>query len=410
MVSKRDIDQSTFCVAPFTHQSTKTDGSIKLCCRSLPKIGSIDEMSLSEAWNSSIIREVRLEMISGRRNARCNICWNQEDHGIRSLRQKYNTDQERYDYALDVAANMDYDGETLDNPTWLEFKLSNLCNLKCRMCTPLDSTKWFQDYKLIRHLHDDNWNDYLSKSGADKKPLLDVFDDAFFEDIAPMLENIDYLQFAGGEPLYDDAHYKILEIVQPRAEHINLNYATNMTVLSTKNYNVLDFWEKHKRVVVAASIDGPPALNDYIRGSSQKYDIAHNVTRLKDYENISVTGKPTVQSLNIYYIPELFEWIKKNHFDSIDHHFVTWPHFLDCRIWTGNAREEITAKLESYTAAQTDPNIRHVVENILTFFTSSEQYTDEKWDKFIEYNRTLDEARNQSFEDYQFFKTYMKER
>ncbi len=404
------IDKSTFCVAPFIHQSMKTDGSIKACCRSLPAISNVREEPLSEAWNNPLLKQMRLDLTSGETNKRCRICFDQEEQGVKSLRQKYNSNQDRYARAIDVAERMEEDGTVNDSPQWIEFKLSNLCNLKCRMCHPLDSTKWFNDYKLVEHLHEDQWQHYLAKAGVDKKPLLNVFDEDFHADVKQFLDNVDYLQFAGGEPLYDDAHYEILEIVRPRAHEITLNYATNMTVLSTKKYNVLDFWRDFKSVMVSASIDGPPGLNDYIRGGAERYDIELNVKRVNELPNCITVGKPTIQALNIYYLPELFEWIKQNNFKQVDHHFVTFPKFLDCRIWTGRARMEIDAKLQNYYENQTDERTRNVLDNILTFFRSAEMYEDQKWDDFLEYNRILDDARDQNYKDYAFFREYMKDR
>ena len=45
--SQYDIKMDTFCVAPFVHQSTKTDGSVKACCRAKGRIASVSYTHLT---------------------------------------------------------------------------------------------------------------------------------------------------------------------------------------------------------------------------------------------------------------------------------------------------------------------------------------------------------------------------
>ena len=76
---------------PFTGLATREDGAIKVCCRSLP-IGNIKDMSLEEAWNSDAMKEVRRQVLNGERPAVCQPCFDLEDQGVQSLRQRHITD------------------------------------------------------------------------------------------------------------------------------------------------------------------------------------------------------------------------------------------------------------------------------------------------------------------------------
>jgi hypothetical protein len=171
----------------------------------------------------------------------------------------------------------------------------------------------------------------------------------------------------------------------------------------------MDFWKDFKQVTISASIDGHEGLNEYIRGGSGRYDIAGNVRKMAALPNTTVIGKPTMQALNIFYLPEILDWMQLQPFDGIDYHFVTFPQFLDCRIWTGDARKEIEDKLVAYKNNQPAGVVYNVVDNVLKFFQSKETYTPELWDKFIEYNATLDTARDEDSNEFNFFKRYMKE-
>jgi hypothetical protein len=133
---------------PFTGLATREDGAIKVCCRSQP-IGWIQEESLESAWNNKKIIEVRRQVLAGERPDVCKPCFDLEDQGVESLRQ-------RHIKGLIPEARINLYPNTLDNlredytmpfefPT-MEIKLNNLCNLKCRMCGPTDSNQWYEDW------------------------------------------------------------------------------------------------------------------------------------------------------------------------------------------------------------------------------------------------------------------------
>ena len=402
---------STFCPAPFIHQSTKTDGSIKACCRSLPRISSIKDETLLEAWNNTEIKKLRHDLLNGIRNPRCNTCWKLEDSNIESLRHKYNKREIYGEQAAENLKSMNPDFSLNNKPTWIEFKLSNLCNFKCRMCHVMDSTKWFDDHKKIKHLHTDYWQAELSSLNLEEKPLLGTYDENFYRDLPEAMSNITEIWFAGGEPLYDDNHYRILDSVMDRAHEITLSYATNLSMLSNKKYNVIEYWKKFKSIQVSVSLDGPPELNEYIRSGANSSDIEKNIRYLLDHlPNVSVTGKITVQALNVYHVPETMDWFKRLNVHFTGVHFVDWPEHLDARIWIGEPRNLIKAKLADYLKkySTNDMNIRNSVRNVLKYFDGSTTHTDEQWGKFLEWNAILDESRNESFSKCEFLKTWMK--
>ena len=94
-------------------------------------------------------------------------------------------------------------------------------------------------------------------------------------------------------------------------------------------------------------------------------------------------------------------------------HFVTWPNFLDSRIWTGEARQEIKEKIEKYLTRQDNHvgiqlNVGNSIKDIVRFFNAANKFDDTQWNKFLEYNKTLDVARNETFEKFEFLQKWMK--
>ena len=158
-------------------------------------------------------------------------------------------------------------------------------------------------------------------------------------------------------------------------------------------------------------LDGPPELNEYIRSGANSSDIEKNIRYLLDHlPNVSVTGKITVQALNVYHVPETMDWFKRLNVHFTGVHFVDWPEHLDARIWIGEPRNLIKAKLADYLKkySTNDMNIRNSVRNVLKYFDGSTTHTDEQWGKFLEWNAILDESRNESFSKFEFLKTWMK--
>lgn len=406
------LTSKTFCVAPFTHLATKTDGSIKACCRSLPSIANIKNETLLQAWNNTKMRQLRQDLLNGVKNPRCNACWNLEAVGSKSLRQQYNDTPRKTNNALNNIKVMNDDYSIPVNPTWIEFKLNNLCNFKCRMCHPKDSTRWAEDYKKIEHLHNENWNNDLNSLNLNKIKSLNLYNKEFFDALPELVNNIDEISFAGGEPLLDDGHYEILKYLLPKANQITLSYATNMSILSNKKNNVLDFWPYFKKIILAVSLDGPPTLNEYVRSGADSNVIQENINKLQTtLTNISIIGHITVQALNIYYVPETLDWFKKMKVQS-GVHFVTFPEFLDARIWNSLAREEIKQKLNDFLdkkhAMSDKSNDVIVLKQVINFFNGKCTYSEKNWKKFIEYNNILDLARNETSNEFEFLKKWMK--
>ena len=82
------MKSKTFCMHPFTGLATREDGAVKVCCRSLP-VGFIQDSTLEEIWNNDAMQEVRKKVLCGERPDVCKPCFDLEDQGVESLRQRH---------------------------------------------------------------------------------------------------------------------------------------------------------------------------------------------------------------------------------------------------------------------------------------------------------------------------------
>lgn len=399
------IDSNTFCILPFIHMATKTDGDLKLCCRSWP-IANIKDISIEELWNNDTYKRIRKQLLNNERAPECTACWRHEDINVTSMRQRVNKDREKYFSVLDNL-NEDY-GIPFEIPI-LEAKLSNFCNLKCRMCHPLDSTAWREDWQEIQHLmpkaNTSTYEKVLTYDLANK-PYLSAFDnnDKFWEEFDRMIPYFDLIEFAGGEPLIDPIHYKILHKLKDHGKNISLKYSTNCTNLEYKKDNVLDLWNHFKNITVMVSIDGINDIYNYIRQLSNYENVKNNIKKLSKHHKVNFLGAAiTLQVYNSFIIPQMCDEFVEECNMSVHMHRVNYPTFLDCRIMPQNIKDKIVQELYRYydsidskthsnwTDARKSVTKRHIKDAIAMF--NGGDLTKEI-PNFIEFSDTLDKIQN----------------
>jgi hypothetical protein len=407
-------DQSTtFCMHPFTGLATREDGAVKVCCRSQP-VGWIQDKSLEEIWNSESLREVRRQVLCGERPEVCKPCFDLEDQGVESLRQRHingvipEARINLYPNALDALRD-DYT-MPFEIPT-MEIKLNNLCNLKCRMCNPLDSTSW-QDWDEVKPFYEKE-NNYLVPTVAKlvRKPgqYIGPFDDtdkwwASFEKLLPYFKRV---EFAGGEPLMDPQHYKILDMLKPYGKNIELKYATNGTTTGiSKGRTIYDYWPHFRSVAVNVSIDGIHSVYEHIRSSSSFATVEENVKIFQSFPNVSrVVGAFTAQAGNILQAAECIDYFINTMGIVFYSHRVSYPNCLSAQVLPQALKDEAIRRLEAVSLrVPTFDNVikypilekitQQQIKDNINYLQAKDQH--HLWPEFLEFNRRLDVSRNQS--------------
>ena len=398
---------------PFTGLATREDGAVKICCRSQP-IGWIQEESLEQAWNNDKMREVRRQILCGERPEVCRPCFDLEDQGVESLRQRHINGvipEARINLYPNALDNLQEDYTMpFEFPT-MEIKLNNLCNLKCRMCNPLDSTSW-KDWDQIKSFYEKE-NNYLVPTVAKLVRVpgqyIGPFDDtdhwwASFEKLLPHFRRV---EFAGGEPLMDPQHYKILDMLKPYAKDIEIKYATNGTTLGiSKNRTIHDYWPYFRSVAVNVSIDGIHDVYDYIRSNSKFSEIEQNIKEIKSFSNVSrVVGAFTAQAGNILQAAECIDYFLNEMGIVFYSHRVSYPNCLSAQVLPRPLKDLAIQRLESVeqrlvTFSVIEKNsllekvTRQQIKDNINYLQAKDQ--SHLWKDFLEFNKKLDNSRQQS--------------
>jgi MoaA/NifB/PqqE/SkfB family radical SAM enzyme len=398
---------------PFTGLATREDGAIKVCCRSHP-IGFIQDSNLEDIWNNDSMCRIRKQVLNSERPPECEPCFNLEDQGVESLRQRHITGvipEARINLYPNAISKMSSDYKMPFEIPTMELKLNNLCNLKCRMCNPTDSTSW-NDWKEVEEFYIKE-NNYLVKTIQELKliesPYLDKFTDNpdWWTSLEKLLPYFQRVEFAGGEPLTDPTHYRILEMLQTYAKNIEVKYATNLTSLGKGSRNIFDYWPAFKSVAVNVSIDGIGPSYEYIRGNGCWDDVVNNIKQIQEISNVSrIVGAVAVQVSNVMILDQMIETFLNDLGIVFYTNMVNYPNVLSIQVLPNELKAIAITKLRN--VQKRVPEFKYVKENPILLGITLQQIdgivnfilaknTTHLWDDCVEFNQRLDVTRNQSF-------------
>ncbi|MCX2744652.1 twitch domain-containing radical SAM protein [Mangrovivirga sp. M17] len=283
-----------FCILPWIHFHVGLHGRVQPCCIASKPMGDINKESLEEIWNGEKFRELRTKMLAGKKVKACKGCYSLEENGVESLRQENN---KKFVQHIDLVQNTDSDGSISSHPVYWDIRFSNVCNFKCRTCWHGASSKWFEEAKK-------NGN-----TAADQAIIKNIEDiNGFFKDNRELLIQADEFYFAGGEPLIMEEHYKLLDLLTNTGAQPTLRYNTNLSSLSFKERKVTDLWDHFDDVEVMISIDGIGQHGESIRTGQNFQKLEENLQYLINNTAVRVFISPTISSLNVGQLPEIYDW------------------------------------------------------------------------------------------------------
>lgn len=387
MMNKDNLKKSkTFCMAPWTHMHFMPNKDVNPCCLSPidQTIGNLNDQSIHDVWNSEQMKQLRTNMLEGKDCSNfCHRCYEKEEDGFTSLRTHMNDTY--LDNHWDIVKNTTSNGkvENLNLVHW-DFRFSNICNQRCRTCGIEFSTQWHDDYIKL-------WDIPAEKAPPKvKKIWKDV--DSFERDFETLFDKVEYIHFAGGEPLITDEHYRVLEkLIEKGRTDITIRYSTNFGVLKYKKYDILEMWKPFKRIELMASIDDCGERYNYLRKGGDWNKVVENFNNLKETglfknKNIRWGLHPTISFWNIYYMPEFHQECiklgmidideKQNHFSTTFHlNNLIFPEYYNCQILPQQYKEKVTEKLLNYAnKLENDYNINSTpFRNIVTYMNSEDK-------------------------------------
>jgi MoaA/NifB/PqqE/SkfB family radical SAM enzyme len=314
-----NLPNKTFCVLPWISLEASPIGTVRPCCLADDEIvdNSGNKFELATAdfasiQNSNHMRELRQEFLAGQKPQTCRKCWNEERGGRTSKRM----------HTLDRLKHV------LGEQTWtkdskplifLDLKLGNICNLKCRICGAWSSSQ-FAAEEIAWAPREEQKHTYayqMLRAGAWPRE-----NTQFWDQINSVLDQIRYIEFTGGEPFMIQEHFTMLQGIVDRgiAHQVEIHYNTNGTHFPEQ---AVEIWQHFKTVEIAISIDDIGTRFEYQRSNAVWSEVEENIARFhslrNSHANIQLQCCSTVNIFNIRYIDQLARWTASQQFD-----FVYW--------------------------------------------------------------------------------------
>jgi len=346
-------NKKTFCPAPWFQIRNRHDMTKTACCRMYwtPHDPETKNMEPLQALNTNLYKEVKKNLHSGIKDKNCRSCWQDEKHGLQSLRQKYMflLQEANPNYLKNYFANKkNYESDTILSA---DIKIGNTCNYACVMCFPSASSlvynKWTKD-KSSEFVKEQLKLDPLY---LDKVKKYSFANDQYLEYVMSVVSNnkdLFYLKLLGGEPLLSTRVLKYLhELPVERKKKITLQFTTNA---SKDVVGVLKYLGEFKQFNIVISLEGVGPLQEYARWGSRWHEQEKFILELKAYaeqvKNINISLQHCFQTTTVLGFKNLVDWCVKN---KINMGFLTTlvePDYLSLSTLPENSKKEIIKVLE----------------------------------------------------------------
>jgi len=269
----------TMCLAPWTHTYLSPQTERRMCCASREPAQNFQQyidtasgtgkyipLTLERHWNSQHMQSVRRRMMAGETLPECEVC---NDKLLNtSVYRDYFTNLFQHKLP-EVFATTTPEGRTTMDPVSWDYRFSNLCNFKCRMCGDMLSSSWETEQKTHNMV---NWHDPKNNWMRNdiREHITKFQEDQIEAEFSAAVEShrVEEVYWVGGEPLMYEQHWRYMKRIVELGDGPKL-YARYNTNLSRVTYRGVDLYRDILSRVrdwqICASLDGTNRIGEYIR-------------------------------------------------------------------------------------------------------------------------------------------------
>lgn len=352
------------CILPWISLEASPIGTVRPCCLAEDEIVDSNSVKFNlktadfkSIQNSEYMYQLRQSMLAGRRPATCRKCWSEEDAGRTSKRM----------HTLDRLKHVVTDQEWTQEAKplmFLDLKLGNICNLKCRICGSWSSSTYAsEEIKFLPPEEKKSSFHYqMLKAGAWPRE-----NESFWNEIDTVLTDIRYIEFTGGEPFMISEHFDMLQGMVDRgiAHQVEIHYNTNGTVFPDRGP---DIWRHFKTVEVAFSIDDIGARFEYQRAGANWNEVKDNIDRFRELQTsmpqLQLQCCSTVNVFNVMYLEDLDLFHELIEFDFVYWNMMHEAYYFSIGSLPDTAKQLVRERLER---ADVSEKTRKEFEKIIQF-------------------------------------------
>ena len=286
----KDSKNKVFCMAPWTHTYISPQSERRMCCASREehsfqkqyidssndsKYGEVTEsktalddyqpVSLKDHWNSEYMKDIRVKLMRGEEIPQCDVCNKNLLMEGESYRGWFTgvLFKDKIEEAFDKT---DDTGFTTMEPISFDYRFSNLCNFKCRMCGEQLSSSWETEKKINNMWTPKNQSFMIPEIKSAMQDFQQNVVEPEFRD-AVSRGIVEEMYWVGGEPLMYDVHWWTLEemLKNGSANKCYMRYNSNLSRVQFGQKNLYEYLPHFKDWMMCASIDGTGEIVEYIR-------------------------------------------------------------------------------------------------------------------------------------------------
>lgn len=385
--------RKNFCSLPFIHTAIEANGDIKGCCLT-PAFAHADGSPYNlnyDGFDESVNSPEYLEFVESfkrdERHPACQECWAFDDDQTVSNRIKFTRSTEMYTRGLSPQ-------DPQRNLKFLEVKIGNSCNLKCRICGPHNSSKAASEAAEIT---------------GSVEPLKHTLQSQWIHrpEVWQQISAVDWetIHLMGGEPFLDKTHIPMLEafVNEGRASKIGLWYNTNGTVFPE---HLIPLLQKFKWVHISLSVDDLGSRFEYQRFPAKWPLVVRNLERFfaLDKKTFKVHVDICWSLMNVFYFDEIMSFYREFFAQhglrfkdlSEGRHFVTGQDLIFCpKSMRPEQKQLYLAKLRSSPFWQ-EPGFSDLLQDLVQHIQVG-TFKPEVERQRIERITSIDTYRKQSF-------------
>ena len=389
----------SICMLPWISIEASPMGTARPCCLAQEEIKddngqsfNLRNTTLETIYRSDYMQSLRQQFRAGERPATCNRCWEEEAAGRDSKRIHSRV------RLKELYQKVNWANDQPDQLWFIDLKLGNICNLKCRICGSWSSSKWATEEMAYLPEHVDK-KSHIAYTWLKQGKWPEESPD-FWTNLKALLPNIKYFEFTGGEPWLIEEHWDLLRhaVQTGDSKHIDIHYNTNATV-DALGMDKSWVWNEFGRVDIAFSIDNVGRRFEYERYGAdwnKANEIINGIhfAKTTDTPNITTQLCFTINIQNVYYLDELLDWADTKGFGSIYFNMLHSPERMSIQHMTPEAKVLVLNKLK--TTFWTSTKYQQEIDNVVKFIENGPG-SDGK--KFVRQMKITDDYRKQNFMD-----------
>lgn len=355
---------SSFCAYPWRGLSIYETGQLRPCCKiDASKIEGWNVVTLADGMdaynNNPGLANLKRAFLNGEKHPACDKCWTDEKYGIASHRTLISQDNE------------------LPGIGRLDIVIGNLCNLKCRTCSPDESTRYHKESREL-------WGETTQR--------YDVWGD-HNDLVIDLMRQSDYINIIGGEPWLMTDHFSVLREMKDsgQASNVKLQYHTNGTIPVTDE--MLDIWSGFQDVEIIFSLDGVGKVFEYNRHPAKWPSVEKNILQFKEKAtpNIRILINTVLSIFTVDDLEDLFNWAKDSGLPPPHLQILRYPAYYQVGILPMSFRQELKIRMlkqknlwiKAAIGCLDEPELSHLLPMARNRITATDRYRNESFSEIF---------------------------